>query len=374
MKFSCLKENLLHGINLVGHLSLKTSSLPILSNVLFRVENNILTLTATNLEAGIYHEVRGRAEEDGECLVPARLLLDLAPLLPNDTITINTNNEGLIIGAKNLSTTLRTASITDFPIIPTIDKQIYNLSIKTPQLISALDKTGFAMSKDGHRPQFSGALFAVDEQNKQALIVATTDGYRLSEVILPLDKAVKPLKLIVPATTIHEIRRILSQNETTEIVEIQATDNQINFIAGASQIISRLIDGEYPDYQPLFPTKPLTVCDAPKNDLSRAIKAASLFSRAGIFDVSLSATPNRPIEISSENASVGAHRTTVEVKCTGNKVVITVNARYLLDGLGAVAGDTVKLSFTGTDRPILIESSKNDEVRFRHLVVPIKQS
>lgn len=374
MKFSCLKENLLRGINIVGHLSLKTSSLPILSNVLFKVEKNILTLTATNLETGIYHEVRGKVEESGDCLVPARLLLDLTPLLPDDTITISADTEGLTIKAKNLNTTLRTAPITDFPIIPTIDKPTYSLAIKTPQLINALDKTGFAIGRVEHRPQFGGALFMVDEQNKQALIIAATDGYRLSEVVLPLDKAAKPLKLIVPATTIHEIRRIIAQDEINEMVEIQATDNQINFIASASQIISRLIDGEYPDYQPLFPAKPLTVCEAPKNDLSRAVKAASLFSRAGIFDVSLSAAPGRPLEISSESANVGAHRTTVEVKCTGDKVAITVNARYLLDGLGAVAGDTVKLSFTGADRPILIQPSKDDEVHFRHLVVPIKQS
>jgi len=374
MKFSCLKENLLRGINLVGHLSLKTSSLPILGNVLFKAEKNTLTLTTTNLEVGIYHEVRGKVEETGECLLPARLLLDLAPLLPEDTIIINTTTEGLAIKAKNLNTTLRTAPITDFPIIPTMDKPAYNLAVKTPQLTKALDKTGFAMGRVEQRPQFGGALFVVDEQNKQTLTIAATDGYRLSEVVLLLDKPTKPFKLIVPATTIHEIRRILSQDDISETFEIQATDNQINFATEASQIISRLIDGEYPDYQPLFPAKPLTVCEVHKNDLLRAIKAASLFSRAGIFDVSFSAAPNQPLEISSENANVGAHRTTVGVKCSGDKVFITANARYLLDGVSAVDGDTVKLLFTGADRPILIEPSKDDHVRFRHLVVPIKQS
>lgn len=374
MKFSCLKENLLLGINIAGHLSSKTISLPILNNILLRAEKNTLALITTNLETGIYHEVRGKTEENGECLVPARLLIELAPLLPDDTIILNISNEGLSIKAKNLNTTLRTAPIADFPIIPTIDKPIYNLSTKTTQLINALDKAGFAMGRIEHRPQFGGALFMVDEQDKQKIIVVATDSYRLSETTWPLDKAVKPFKLIIPATTIHEIRRILAQDETNETVEIQATDNQINLAAGTTQIISRLIDGEYPDYQPLFPAKPSTICDIPKNELLRAIKAASLFSRAGIFDVSLAIAPGGPLEISSQSASVGEHHTKIEAKCTGDKVSITANARYLMDGLGAVAGDTVKLSFTGPDRPILIQPSKDDEVHFRHLVVPIKQS
>lgn len=380
MKFSCSKESLLKGINTIGHLALKTTSLPILNNILLKTEKNLLTLTTTNLEAGMHHEIGGKTEEIGECLIPAKLLLELAPLLPNRTIELNTSNNNLIITGEKTSTTLRTTPTTEFPTIPTIENPTNKISIQTTQLIEALDKTIFATGRTDGRPQFGGVLFAVNEENKQQLIIAATDGYRLSELCLSANKPNKPFKLIMPLTTAQEIRRILAQDETQEqegeTINLEATENQVNLTIGPTQIISRLIDGDYPDYQPLFPEKTLTQCEVVKNELVKAVKAASLFSRSGIFDISLTASPNHGLEVFSENTSTGAHRNVVEAQVVGEKVTITINARYLLEGLAAVPGEMVKIFMTGVDRPILLKSSKEKEgeIKFRHLIVLIKQT
>ncbi|KKU48693.1 DNA polymerase III subunit beta [Candidatus Uhrbacteria bacterium RIFCSPLOWO2_12_FULL_46_10] len=377
MKFSCSKESLLKGINTIGHLALKTTSLPILNNILLKTEKNLLTLTTTNLEAGIHHEIGGKTEETGECLVPAKLLLELAPLLPNGTIELNTNNNNLTITGEKINTTLRTAPTAEFPTIPTIENSTNKITIQTTQLIEALNKTIFAIGRVDNRPQFGGVLFTVNEGNKQQLIIAATDGYRLSELSVSINKPNKSFKFIIPLTTAQEIRRILTQDEeqTNETVDLEATENQVNLTIGPTQIISRLIDGDYPDYQPLFPEKTLTQCEVGKNELTKAVKAASLFSRSGIFDVSLTASPDHNLEVFSENTGIGAHHNVVEAKVSGEKITMTINAKYFLEGLAAVPGEIVKIFMTGADRPILLKSNKEKEgeIKFRHLIVLIKQ-
>lgn len=373
MKFSCLKDNLVRGINIAGHLALKNTNLPILNNILFKTDKNLLTITTTNLEAGIHHEVRGKTEEAGECLVPAKTIIELSTLLPEGTIEIN-NNKGLTIIGKNLNTTLRTAPITDFPIIPTIEKTPIKIQLPTNQLAEALDKTTFATGRIDSKPQFGGVFFRVSEPQNKKLIMAATDGYRLSEVTIILTKQTKEFSLIIPASTTQEIRRIIGLGEDEETTTIEATENQVNLTIGSTQIISRLIDGEFPDYQPLFPEKTLTECIVSKNEFTKAIKAASLFSRAGIYDVSLTAAPGQEVEIFSENTNLGSHRNQVKAEVRGEKNTITFNARYVLDGLAAISGETIKILMTGSERPLLLKpTQENNGFQFRHLIVLIKQ-
>ena len=362
------------GINRAGHLALKTTTLPVLGNILLKTEKNYLTVTTTNLEAGIHHQIRGKVEEEGECLVPAKLILDLIPLLPEGNILIKKNNSGLIITANKIKTTLRTTPTTEFPIIPSIENPSHKLIINTQQLEGALNKTIFAAGHADQKPQFNGLLLAINDSNGKKISIVATDGYRLSEVVLTTNKEHATHKLIIPLATAQELQRVLYQQEE-ENIEIQANDNQINFTVGPTQIISRLIDGEYPDYQPLFPDKTLTECVVLKNDLARAIKAASLFSRVGIFDISLKASPGHPLEISAENAGVGSNSTSLEAETTGEEVTVVINARYLLDGLGAMGGERVKILLTGAERPILLQSSNGvEKIDFRHLIVLIKQA
>ena len=240
MQLSCLQENLLQGVNLVSHLALRQSSLPILNNVLIKATKEELTLTTTNLEVGIHHSIRGKTQKEGECLVPARLLLDLLPLLPTGVIELVLVPEGLKITASKIATTLRTTPPTDFPIIPSMDQPRHKLNISTRQLTEILDKTSFAIGRIEQRPQFGGVLLTTSEQQ---LTAVATDGYRLAEAAFSLSKSTTPFQIIIPATTIQEVQRLLHQTETEESITLNATENQINFVTNTTQIISRVIVG-----------------------------------------------------------------------------------------------------------------------------------
>jgi len=370
MKLSCLQENLSLGISIVGHIALKGTSLPILSNVLLQAEKNSLKLSATNLEAGVQHIVRGKIETEGECLVPAKLLLELLPLLAGGPITLEKNNEGITITTETTTTTLRTNPSTDFPIIPSVEEQKGTFILEAKTLQSMLQSSAFAAGRVEQRPQFSGVLVFVD---KGKVLTTATDGYRLAETTTAVIKHEgQTLKFIIPIATVNEVTRILGLNLEDDEANISVNDNQVKIVIGQTEITSRLVDGEYPDYQPLFPQEDGVVCIIKTNALIRAIKATTLFSRAGLSDVSMKVTRDG-VDVFSENGEVGSHRTTVPAKILGDETTALLNARYLLDGLAALSCDNAKLQLTKPDRPVFVRPAEDSHIGFKYLIMPIRQ-
>ncbi len=370
MKFSCLQENFSQAITAVGHLALKAGALPVLSNISLKTVHGAVVFTATNLEAGIIHTMRGKVSEDGECLVPSRLLLDLVPLLAEGPIEAALTAEGLTLVTENTTSTLRIHPVADFPIIPTVDEDIKPMAVSRSSLVTALASVIGAAGKAENRPQFNGVLFNIDEKE---LTLVATDGFRLAEAKITLAKSASRARAILPLATAQEVARILSSGEEDETVELRLAENQMKISTSTSAIISRLIEGDYPDYVPLFPTQATTEVVIETNVLSRALKASTLFSRAGLATVALVIDPSqKTVQVSSENGDVGAHTTTLTCNVEGDEVRTVVNTRYVLDGLQNTSG-RARLGFTAGDRPLLITPEKDSDVRYRYLVMPIRQ-
>ena len=370
MKFSCLQENIAQGISSVGHIALKSSSLLILNNIHLKSINGSLTLSATNLEAGITHTVRGKIVEDGECLIPARLLLDLVPLLSSGPLSAELIDEGLMIKTENTHTTLRVHPTADFPIIPTVEEAKTQFSIPRTTLTTALSRVITAAGKIENRPQFNGVLLWANGKN---VSFVATDGFRLAEAVVELKKSVPEIKVIIPLTTAQEIMRIMSIGDEDDTVEIVVAENQMKVGTSVTTIVSRLIEGEYPDYVPLFPTETTTKGLVEPAQLAKALKATTLFSRAGLASVVIDVHPNDlQVNISSENGDVGAHRTTLPFDGQGENVRVVANARYVLDGISSMSG-RIQFLLTNGDRPLLLQPEKADDVKFRYLVMPIRQ-
>ncbi len=368
MKFSCLQENFSQAINTVGHLALRAGSLPVLTNISIKTGNGGVVFTATNLEAGIVHLMRGKVSDEGECLVPSRLLLDLVPLLAEGPIEVELKQEGLMLTTENTSSTLRIHPTSDFPIIPSIDEGHKTMSVPRANFVAALASVMGAAGKAENRPQFNGVLFVAD----QALTLAATDGFRLAETKIDVHKATTA-RAIVPLATAQEIARILGSAEEDEHIEIHLSENQIKVATSVTSIISRLIEGEYPDYLPLFPAKPSTSVRIDSAVLGRALKASTLFSRAGLSTVTLEVSPTQKmIQVSAESGDVGAHSTTLPCEGEGEDVRTVVNTRFVLEGLQNVHGRAT-LHFTSGDRPMLITPEKESALHYRYLVMPIRQ-
>lgn len=382
MKLFCTQENLNRGLLISSHIASKNANLPILNNVLFKAEKGIINILATNLEIGIKCLVRGRVEKDGAITLPAKLFSDYIASLPNEKINIEIIDQNLEIKCKNFETKIRGASATEFPLIPGISKAaIYDLDVG--QFREAMNQVIFAVANNEIRPEISGVLLNFDGQKKK-LTVAATDSYRLAEKNLNLINGENDItrEAIVPAKTMQEVLRILSvfrdveDPELSNILKIHLAENQILFSLSNVDLISRIVEGQYPDYKQIIPTNWKTKISFNRNELIGIIKTASLFAKPGIFDITLIFNPGKnkvgETTLSSSNAQFGENKVKLDTEIEGEENEITLNYRYLLDGLNVMATDEVFLEIISPDNPCILRP-KAESPDYLYIIMPIKK-
>ena len=368
MKFSCTQENLNQGLNVVSHIAHRSASLPILNNVLIKIEEKTISLIATNLEIGVSYSLRGKAEVDGLVTVPARLFTDYVNLLPKEKINIAVENDILNVACSNYQTKINAQPASDFPLLPTLEKKT-PLTVSVDELISGLKEALFAVSHSETRPEITGVLFKITPRE---LIIVATDSYRLAERKINLSKSLdEEREIIVPARTVQELLRILGGlgGEVEEIL-IYLTENQILFTCGQIELISRVIEGKYPDYQQIIPKGVDTKIIVNTDELMRVIKAASLFSKTGINDVNLECSDGELV-VSSASSQAGENMVKLPVEIEGEKNSIVLNFRYFLDGLQNMDTKEVELEIVDKNTPCLLKPKGKKD--YLYIVMPIKQ-
>lgn len=381
MKISCTQENLNQTINIVGHIASKNSNLPILSNILIKAENKNLTFSATNLEIGITAAMRGKVESDGEFSIDAKLLSSYISLLPKERIDLELADEELKIQCQKQKTKIKGQGAADFPLIPKIDKQNpYILSVK--DLKDAIYGVSFSASTSDIRPELSGVFLSF---NGEELVLAATDSYRLAEkkVKLISNEKQKNLtdfqgeKVIVPVKTLQEVSRILGlikEDESMEVVdtvEIYLGENQIMFVYNGVELVSRLIEGQYPDYTQIIPDKFGSKLKINTTELTKAVKVTSLFTKSGVFDVRLDYNSYNELKITSSSSQTGENTSSVDMEKSGDSGEIVLNYRYLLDGLQNIGSENIEIEITDSNNPCVIRSENNKD--YLYLIMPIRQ-
>ena len=375
MNFACTQENLLQGLSLVSHISGKNANLPILGNVLLKTENGGLKLSTTNLEMAVSAMVRGRVEQPGEFTVPAKLLQDYVALLPSGKVELVLNGDSLEVRADGSSTSVRGMPSSEYPLIPRLAKE-GGYRLKAESLRNAIGQVAFAVSGSESRPELGGVscVFQLDHSNK--VIMAATDSYRLAERVVELEpgSANTEAKCIVPAKAMLEIARILAAYKDDvgmpEAVEWSMTDSQMVLTYGNVELISRLIEASFPDYRQIIPTQFRTTGTLTRTELAKAIRAAALFSRQGLFDVHLEFS-NGNLKVSSSDSGTGAHTTTLKVEMEGDANKVTINYRYISDGLASMGGDKIVLRMIDGMNPVVVTPKEGEG--YRYVVMPIRQ-
>lgn len=371
MKIICLQENLNKGLNIVSHLSISKITLPILNNILLNVEKGILNLSSTNLEIGIQTKIRGKVEKEGGFTIPSQLLNNYIGLLPKDHVTLELINNELLVKCKNSKIKIKGISSEDFPLIPKIEKRD-GFKFKINDFKKALQQIIFAVYKDESRMEINGVLFNFNYPQKGKITLVGTDSYRLAEKVLDLKEYSRDenFKLIVPKNTIQELLRILAQEDG--ILEIYFSENQILFFWNETELISRLILGQYPDYQQIIPQIFKTKININKENLIKTVKAASLFSQSGINDINFEILPKEAkINISSLNSQLGEYKSEIEAEIEGEENKIVFNYRYLLDGLLNMESDEVKIEVINDSAPGVLRPQ--EDKNYLYLIMPIKQ-
>lgn len=370
MRFSCTQENLLHGLILTSRIASRAGNLPILSNIHISARQDGIMFKATNLEIGLTVIVRGVVDEEGEFTAPAKLLTDYVAFLPKDTVAVALKNGALAISCGKHKTAIKGMPAAEFPLIPAVENgETWNVTVGA--LREGLDQVLLAISPTETRPEISGAFLQLDGKT---LTLAGTDSYRLAEKkILAESTAKKGLSVIAPLRALQELSRILTGIEPVEVVKLTVSSTQLSAQINSTEFVSRLIDGQYPDYKAIVPDKFAVRAELARSELVSALKTAGLFSKAGVYDVALTFdTSQNQVSVRALNTQTGEHESDLEAEVAGaGPLTVAFNWKYLLDGAQAILGERVVLKAGDSAAPTKLEEKNSSD--YFYLVMPIKE-
>ncbi len=365
MKLSVTQENLTKALSNVSRVASARNELVILNNILLRTDNNRLLVAATNLEIASKQYIGTKISKPGSITVPARLITDFVASLPTGTVELEVKNDHLYIKSGKFSSTINGMVADEFPELPEIDEdKTIEYKFKASELKKSLSQTIIASSSDTTRPVLTGVFW---HTSKGSLLLAATDGYRLAE--RRLMKVKDEVNAIIPTTTLQEVLRCLGDNN--EDISVLFDNTQVCFKTPSLEIVSRLIDGKFPDYQQLIPQKSEVEVVLSKDDLGRVTKVASLFARESGGGITISTSVEKStLSIHSIASELGENTSEASAEIT-NDGEITINSRYLLDALGVIGGDELMFAFNGKLAPCILRESKKD-ADYLYIIMPMK--
>jgi DNA polymerase-3 subunit beta len=368
VKLSVMQENLARGLSVVSR-AVSNRSLPVLTNVLLKTEDGGLKLTATNLEIGITYWVPGKIETDGATSVPARLLTDLVNSLPGgEPIVLELGDgETLHIQAGRFESNIKGIPAEDFPTVQTAGERPIT---RVPQklLRQALDETAFAAASDEARPILTGVLARFEGDQ---LTLAAADNYRIAVKTITVLDPVEETSVVIPARALIELARILADVDDPVSIVLAHSRNQLLFHVEGIDLVTRLIDGQYPNYQSVLPATHATRAVLDRDELLRAVRPAALIAHesANIVKLGVGLEGDPAITVSA-NAEVGDHIGRVEAAVEGDGTTIAFNARFLADVLTNVDAEQFALELNGPLSPGVFKPIGDD--RYVHVVMPLR--
>lgn len=366
MKLAVIKSHLKDGLNIIERASSESSTLPILKNVLLEAGEDNLLLTATNLEIAATSRVAGKILEKGRVTVPLKLLLDLINNLQSERLNLEVKDNILEVKTDNYRATLQGMNPDDFPIIPKIKNEAEYIDIKGDIFSEALSQIISSAQSSEMRPELNSVLLDFSMDN---IKLVTTDSFRLSEKTIPSNQFKtnfgENFRIIIPLKTAQEIIRVVGEKDE---VRIYRDPNQVLFRNNKFELISRLIEGNYPDYTAILPKTFETEVRMDRQELMNAIKLAGVFS-SKTNEVKVKIGDNKKtIEVFSLDQT-GENNCILPAKIQGKAKEIGYNWKYLLDGLRALKTEEVFWGINEENKPSLIRSPQ--EGSYFYVVMPI---
>lgn len=361
MRLKAKKENLLNGIQVVQGVITTKSALPILSNILLETSQNRLKLTTTDLDIGINCAIDVDVVESGSITLPAKRFSDIVKELPNEDINITVKKNNLaIIETTNCQFKIMGLTAEEFPKLPEFkDRE----AITTDQAVlkEMISKTSFAVSFDETRYILNGILFKIKDDS---LAFVATDGRRLALIEKKLTTSInKSVDIIVPIKTIQELDRNLKEEGQLSLV---LGGNQALFELDNIMIISRLIEGEFPDYKQVIPPVSAQKIKIDRQLFLLAVRRAALLATPDYQAVKLEVFKNRLV-ISKSTPDIGESREELNAEYAGKELIIGFNPNYLSDVLKILEDEMVEIEITDSDKPGVIRSNG-----YIYIVLPMR--
>ena len=358
------KEELLDKRELVGRVSVKHMTLPVLQCVLLDVKGTTFTMHATNLEIGIEASIQVKVEEEGSVAVPASILTQTIQYMQVKEVTLRKEEGVLVIEGSGSQTNIKLVPHEEFPHIPRIEgngqilnKDLFSLGIKT---------AAFAASVSSIKPEL-GSVYIL-QKKEHSLTFVSTDSFRLMEKTVPQKSFILNESILIPQKNALELARVCDVR--TQDPEFKVNENQcaLHFPDGV-YITSRLTSGSFPDYEQIIPKEYSTHTTLLKNDLVHAFKKTNIFLNK-FLQVSLYVTEGS-LTVSANSGEVGTTTESIKAQKTGEELTLNFNQRYLSEPLGYITDESISMHFAGIGRPMVMQGVSDTSLRY--LVMPMNK-
>jgi DNA polymerase-3 subunit beta len=355
-------------VSLVDKVAHKHQTLPVLSCILIEFSKNSAIFKATNLDVGVEVSIPIKSDTSGVIAVPAQTLSSFLAQIQEQSqvVTLELVSGNVHIKTAKSKGVIKTVPPEDFPSIPKIqDGQEYQ--IPTADFINGLTSVSYSASISSVKPELSSVYIYKDADN---LVFVATDSFRLAEKKIQTPITNKLNDILIPFKNIPDIIRVLESFNSTATVK--ATKNLISFENEGVYIVSRIIDGTFPDYRQIIPKTSTTEIVALKQDIMNALKISNIFSDK-FNQVHLTIDPKgKMFEIQTKNSDVGENQTQVDAALKGDRMEINFNYKYLIDGFQSIHADSVTLLLNGLNKPVVIKPISGDQ-SFLYLVMPMNR-
>jgi DNA polymerase-3 subunit beta len=366
MKLESTRERIGDAVSRAEKIAGQKSTLPVLAGIYMKASGSMLEIRSTNLDLGITLVVPAKVIEEGEIVVPAHVLSSFLSTLPSEkTITLETKDNTLEVKAAGARTTLKTLPVEEFPLVPELGEDNAFL-IPGKELALGIKSVVYAASAGSMKPELASVLVTYRDGD---LIFVATDSFRLAEKRLKTGKIPHFKEILIPQKNAAEIARIFDRVE--DDVSISVAEHQAAFRTEGLYLVTRVVEGTFPDYRQIIPEGTSTSATMLKKDLENALRTNLIFADA-FNQLTFSVSPkDKRFEISSKNANVGESVSSVPAALEGEDLVVSINHRYLVDCFQALGTDSLALSFNGAGKAVLVRGVGDKS--FLYLVMPMNR-
>jgi len=366
MNFNIAKKDFYQGLNITHRACASSNTMPILKGILIEAKKEKgLHLMGTDLEIGIENWVPAEVEKEGKIVLPADQLRNIIRELPNEEIKFKADLEKYRanINCMNSQFTINGFNPEEYPQLPDVSIPT-ELEIPAGKLKKIIDEVEFSTSTDQTQPVLTGALMVIKDEEIE---MVSTNKYRLAYSQIDNKNEVdEKLEIIIPGSTIKEVSNLLEEEGT---VDIKVNENYASFNFNDIIVVSRLIEGKFPNFEQVIPDEKNTTITVNREYLQSAVKRASLIARLDSNIVSLKSEDNR-IVIESEESDSGSAHEEVPIQLEGENHNISIDASYLMDVLKVIEDEKVKLELIGSLNPLVVK--KEDSQDYIYLIMPIR--
>lgn len=374
MKVSCLQDNLAKGLSIVGRAVNPRSTLPVLGNVLIETDHGRLKLSATNLEIVITCWIGAKVLEEGKITIPARTFADLVNTLPPDQVdlTLTETTQTVKVACGRVEANIKGLDAQEFPLVPSPDKE-NRIRVEAAVLKQMISQVAFAAATDDTRPILTGVstIFTGNE-----LLMAATDGFRLSLRAAHIPGYVEDkLSLIVPSRALIDVARIIGEDLEAVYISMPKDRNQIIFDMDNVVLVSQLIDGSFPDYQPIIPKRFNTRTTVSTAEFRKACKTTDIFARDSSNTARVRVEPGDGLSpayaiVAANSVETGNNEAVVDASVEGEPVEIAFNIKYMTEVLNVIETPQVALETLGPMEPGVLKPVGDND--FIHIIMPMQ--